>query len=112
MTDGLQTGARKDAEVQMAQVVMLTALAGENLDIVPGDICECSTEQANRFIAFGYGRELNGKADLERPLKYLEPVAKPASQPNSPPAKAPRRRGKPKDAPHGEGSQGEEADES
>lgn len=56
----------------MAIVVMLTALAGEGIDIVAGDRCECSPEQATRFLAFGYARELCKKGgDDGRPLKSL-----------------------------------------
>lgn len=54
----------------MAKVVMLTALAGDGIDIVPGDACECSSEQAVRFLAFAYAREFRD-GDESRPLKIL-----------------------------------------
>lgn len=81
----------------MARVVMLTALAGEGIDIVVGDLCECSQEQAIRFLAVAYAREPDQPGDEQRTLKRLpcadaeegpieEPLGPnggPTNQPNS-----------------------------
>lgn len=78
----------------MAKVVMLTALCGEGIDIVAGDVCECSSEQANRFVAFGYARELKDKEDDKRTVKSLGAPAKKAEPPENSTPKPTRKRGK------------------
>lgn len=105
----------------MAKVVMLTALVGDGIDIVLGDVCECSTEEANSLLIVGYAREYAADgSDDKRPVKSLNPAAKTAAsaepadpEPKStvpPQSKPARRRGQKetKDV-NEDGSQGEEA---
>jgi hypothetical protein len=105
----------------MAKVVMLTALVGDGIDIVNGDVCECSTGEANSLLVVGYAREYAADgSDDKRPVKSLNSAAKKADQAEPaapdpkgtvpPQSKPARRRGQkePKDA-NQDGSQGEEA---
>lgn len=67
----------------MPLVVMLTSLAGPDIDILPGDRADCKHSTAIHLVAVGYARELCLKgSDDNRPLKWLDnPATKPGADP-------------------------------
>lgn len=80
----------------MAKILMLTALAGEGIDVIPGDALECSAAQATRFLAVGYAREFDPKLDKDATVKALpDPAAKPDAEPDASAADEPQPSGEP-----------------
>ncbi|QDV26738.1 hypothetical protein [Aureliella helgolandensis] len=56
------------------KIVMNTALAGDGIDIQAGNVCVCSADQAESFLAVGYARPYDPETDEARTVKhYPEP---------------------------------------
>jgi outer membrane biosynthesis protein TonB len=84
----------------MNQIVMLTSLAGNGVDISAGDVCVCTEAEAERFIAARQARPFDAEADKSRRVKHLHPTedCETPTQPKPKPKPKPKPRPKPKQA--------------
>jgi hypothetical protein len=57
----------------MTQIVMLTSLAGNGIDILAGDVCDCRADEADRFVTAAQARPFDAAIDAGRRVKSLHP---------------------------------------